>query len=149
MYQPPGVPMDTQDPNSAAAAAAMAASIAASAAYLNQYYPQGAAYPTTTPGPSPSAAVAPGPIVAPGALSYYAFASAGPSVPGQKHENVAPPPAEPTVTPKVAERAIKKLVTAELKNAGFDRAEPMAVKQLELEVQACAYSNPPTQPQSC
>lgn len=82
------------------------------------------------------AATAAAPIAAPGALSYYSFNNAPTS---QRPPEAVPPPAEPTVTPAVAEKAIKKLVTLELKNAGFEKAEPMCVKQLELEVHACEF----------
>ena len=97
------------------------------ATYINQYYPAGYAPVTTVAGP----------IVAPGALSYYAFSSSNTAQTGAKPGEVPPPPAEPTVTPKVAENATRRLVTAELKNVGFENAEPMTVRQLELEVQAC------------
>lgn len=96
--------------------------------YISQYYP--ASY-------TPVPATTTGPIVAPGALSYYAFSGNNIAQADAKPGEMAPSPAEPTVTPKVAENAMRKLVTVELKNVGFEKAEPMAVRQLELEVQAC------------
>jgi hypothetical protein len=96
--------------------------------YIHQYY--------QAPGTYNQTAAATTPIVAPGALSYYAFQ---PSANGQKPSEIVPPPAEPDVTPEIAEKAIRKLVMVELKNAGFEKAEPMTVKQLEYEVQACEY----------
>lgn len=92
---------------------------------INQYYPAGYTAASTAP------------IVAPGALSYYAFSGNNTAQSDAKPGELAPPPAEPTVTPKVAENAMRRLVTVELKHAGFEKAEPMAVRQLELEVQAC------------
>lgn len=90
--------------------------------YIHQYYQ------------APYNAAPATPIVAPGALSYYAFQ---PSANGQKPSEIVPSPAEPTVTPDLAQKAIRKLVTMELKSAGFEKAEPMTLKHLEYEVQAC------------
>ncbi|KAJ2933652.1 hypothetical protein H1R20_g3425, partial [Candolleomyces eurysporus] len=113
-YQPQGSGEAAQQP--------LATAAAPTTQYIHQYYqaPYNATAATT-------------PIVAPGALSYYAFQ---PSANGQKTSEIVPPPAEPSVTPEIAEKAIRKLVTVELKNAGFEKAEPMTVKQLEYEVQA-------------
>ena len=101
------------------------------AAYINQYCAA-----TDTPVP-----VVAGPIVAPGALSYYAFSGNNIAQTDVKPGEVSPPPAEPAVTLKVAENAMRKLVTAELKRVGFENAEPMTAKQLELEVQACEFES--------
>ncbi|KAH6915400.1 hypothetical protein BKA70DRAFT_576059 [Coprinopsis sp. MPI-PUGE-AT-0042] len=46
------------------------------------------------------------------------------------------PPAEPDVTPSIADAAVRKLVSAELKSVGFEKGEPTAVRRLEYEVQA-------------
>ncbi|KAF5331554.1 hypothetical protein D9611_007626 [Ephemerocybe angulata] len=125
MYQPQH---ESPPPSSSSAAAAQ---VAASAAYLNQYY--ASAYNTPTPPLDPNAAVSvAGPIVAPGALSYYAFNPAAAQTPRE----VVPTPAEPTVTPQVADAALRKLVTLELRNAGFERADAGTVGRLEVEVQA-------------
>ncbi|KAG2013937.1 hypothetical protein CC2G_010797 [Coprinopsis cinerea AmutBmut pab1-1] len=96
--------------------------------------------------------VAPG--IAPGAAAYPAAYHAAAPIPGaylafppasgtpapetstKPIQSIPPPPAEPAVTPKIAENAIRKLVTLELKQAGFERGEPTAVKRLEYEVQA-------------
>ncbi|THH17607.1 hypothetical protein EW146_g3235 [Bondarzewia mesenterica] len=51
-------------------------------------------------------------------------------------EPVLPPPAQSDVTPQVASKAMQRLMTAEMKNEGFDAAEPAAMKLLELEVVA-------------
>ncbi|KAH9482600.1 hypothetical protein JR316_0004700 [Psilocybe cubensis] len=43
-------------------------------------------------------------------------------------------PPEPSVTPRVASKAIQRLVTLELQNAGFERAVQPALERLEVEV---------------
>ncbi|TFK27052.1 hypothetical protein FA15DRAFT_587120 [Coprinopsis marcescibilis] len=43
---------------------------------------------------------------------------------------------EPDVTPRIAAKAIQKLVSVELKQAGFEKGDPTAVRRLEYEVQA-------------
>jgi transcription initiation factor TFIID subunit 8 len=56
------------------------------------------------------------------------------------------PPAEPLsapdasfVTPRVASQAVKQLVSAQLRVAGFEAAEPAALRRLEDEVIACEF----------
>lgn len=66
-------------------------------------------------------------------LSYFPF---------QQHlqvkaEPVPPEPPEPVVTPKVASKAIQRLILLELQHAGFESAEKSAVNRLELEVSTC------------
>lgn len=46
-------------------------------------------------------------------------------------------PPEPSVTPRVASKAIERLVTIELQNAGFERAVQPALERLEVEVATC------------
>lgn len=48
-------------------------------------------------------------------------------------------PPEPSVTPEVASRALRRLVTFELKNAGFERSVPATVERLEHEVATCMF----------
>ncbi|KAL0949548.1 hypothetical protein HGRIS_009597 [Hohenbuehelia grisea] len=48
----------------------------------------------------------------------------------------APPPTLPGVTPAVAGKAVDRLVSYELKAAGFNSAEPLALQRLEVEVGA-------------
>ncbi|KAF6742634.1 hypothetical protein DFP72DRAFT_860334 [Ephemerocybe angulata] len=123
MYQP-----QHESPPPPSSSSAAVAQVAASAAYLNPYY--ASAYNTPTPPLDPNAAVSvAGPIVAPGALSYYAFNPAAAQTPRE----VVPTPAEPTVTPQVADAALRKLVTLELRNAGFERADAGTVGRLEVE----------------
>jgi len=43
-------------------------------------------------------------------------------------------PADPAVTPEVASKALQRLVSSELKNAGFERAAQPALERLEHEV---------------
>lgn len=52
-------------------------------------------------------------------------------------ETPPPDPPEPAVTPKVASRALQRLVTFELQNVGFEKAEQLAVQRLEHEVATC------------
>ncbi|KAF9563716.1 hypothetical protein CPC08DRAFT_686264 [Agrocybe pediades] len=52
----------------------------------------------------------------------------------QNPVETTPDPAEPAVTPEVASKAIQRLVSYELQNAGFERAEYPALYRLEVEV---------------
>ena len=61
----------------------------------------------------------------------------------QKPPDVRPPPPEPSVTPAVASRAIQRLVSSELRFAGFDSAPQSVVQRLELEVVAREHSHHP------
>jgi hypothetical protein len=54
-----------------------------------------------------------------------------------KTEPTPPEPPEPAVTPKVASKAIERLILLQLQHAGFETAEKSAVKRLELEVATC------------
>ena len=54
-----------------------------------------------------------------------------------KPEPVPPDPPEPAVTPKVASKAIERLILLELQHAGFESADKSAVNRLELEVSTC------------
>jgi len=66
-------------------------------------------------------------------LSYFPFQQ-----PLQVKTEPAPPePPEPVVTPKVASKAIERLILLELQHAGFESAEKSAVNRLELEVSTC------------
>ncbi|CAL1701677.1 unnamed protein product [Somion occarium] len=42
----------------------------------------------------------------------------------------------PAITPDIASRVLQRLISAELRHAGFDTAQPAAVERLELEVVA-------------
>lgn len=48
-----------------------------------------------------------------------------------------PLPTDHSITPQVASQAIQKLVSNELRDVGFDSAQPSALRNLELEVAAC------------
>jgi transcription initiation factor TFIID subunit 8 len=50
-----------------------------------------------------------------------------------------PPPDFTSITPDVASQAIQRLISAELRDVGFDSAQAPAVKRIELEVIACVY----------
>jgi transcription initiation factor TFIID subunit 8 len=54
-----------------------------------------------------------------------------------KTEPTPPEPPEPVVTPKVASKAIERLILLELQHAGFESAEKSTVNRLELEVSTC------------
>lgn len=59
----------------------------------------------------------------------------------------SPPPEPPTpvvpivpaVNPELASRAMQRLLSVELRDIGFDAAEPAALKRLELDVAACSF----------
>lgn len=53
--------------------------------------------------------------------------------------DTSPDPPEPAVTPDVASKALKRLITFELKKAGFERAAQPALERLELEVATCMF----------
>ncbi|PPQ68844.1 hypothetical protein CVT26_001678 [Gymnopilus dilepis] len=75
----------------------------------------------------------------PQALPYYPPYAAQlpvPQPPKQAPVDSSPDPPEPAVTPQVASKALKRLVTYELKKAGFRKAEQPALERLELEVAA-------------
>lgn len=72
-----------------------------------------------------------------------------PYPPGAVNQGSPPPdpptptvPAAPTVTPEIASRALQRLLSVELRDIGFDAAEPAALKRLELDVAACSFSFP-------
>ena len=48
-------------------------------------------------------------------------------------------PVVPSVTPELASRALQRLLSVELRDIGFDSAEPAALKRLELDVAACSF----------
>src|ERR1700722_13838194 len=50
-----------------------------------------------------------------------------------------PPPKLSSVTPKIASRAIQKLIAIELKDGGYDSAQSAALQRLEVEVTACQF----------
>ena len=50
-----------------------------------------------------------------------------------------PPPDLTSITPEVASRAMHRLITSELRDAGFDSAQTAAVKRVETEVIACTF----------
>jgi hypothetical protein len=57
----------------------------------------------------------------------------------------SPPPEEPdvaSVDATAASKAIKRLVSAQLRSEGYVRAEPQALEKLETEVAACVYTTP-------
>ena len=49
------------------------------------------------------------------------------------------PEAAPEVTHAVASRAMERLLSAGLKEQGFDGAEPLALKRLQTEIEACGF----------
>lgn len=53
-------------------------------------------------------------------------------------------PVVPAVTPELASRAMERLLSMELRDIGFDAAEPAALKRLELDVAACSFPSPPS-----
>lgn len=51
-------------------------------------------------------------------------------------------PTVPEVTPDVASTALRRLISSELQNEGFDAAEPAAMAWLENEFVACMWLLP-------
>lgn len=47
-----------------------------------------------------------------------------------------PPPDQPSITRRVASKATQKLISSQLRDAGFDSAQPLALQKLELEATA-------------
>ena len=71
--------------------------------------------------------------------AYPAYAPAQvkpPSPPPEPHTA----PDVPAVSSELASHALERLVSAELSHAGFDSAEPAALRRLELEVIACSFA---------
>ena len=72
-----------------------------------------------------------------------AAVAAYPAYPPAQVKLPSPPPEPhtapdvPAVNSELASHALERLVSAELSRAGFDSAEPAALKRLELEVTAC------------
>lgn len=101
-------------------------------AYTNPYsnhYPN--QYPAATAGNLAATAGLPTP------LSYFPPFQVQPPI-----ATPAPPdPPEPTVTPRVASKAVERLVTLELQSVGFEKAEPSAVDRLQVEVSTCTRSS--------
>ncbi|KAK0453342.1 hypothetical protein EV421DRAFT_672489 [Armillaria borealis] len=67
--------------------------------------------------------------------AYYPYTAAA-AAPQLQPEPSPPSPVPPAVSPAAASEATQRLVSAELKRAGFDAAEPAAVVRLEHEVVA-------------
>lgn len=68
----------------------------------------------------------------------------GLSIPNDAYKQTNPAPArppsppEPSITPTVATRTIRRLIENEVIDVGFESAESQAVRRLEVEVVACA-----------
>ncbi|KAK0191238.1 hypothetical protein F5146DRAFT_1138027 [Armillaria mellea] len=67
--------------------------------------------------------------------AYYPYTAAA-AAPQLQPEPSPPSPVPPAVSPAAASEATQRIVSAELKRAGFDAAEPAAVIRLEHEVVA-------------
>lgn len=68
-----------------------------------------------------------------------------PPYPHAQQSRVSPPPDLPpsppdltSITPDIASRAIQRLISSELRDAGFESAEPLALHRIEREVVACS-----------
>lgn len=68
---------------------------------------------------------------------YFQFAQPA-AVPAPPHRPPTPDPL--SVTPEIATQTVQVLLTAELKEAGFESAHASAVDRLEQEVVACMLS---------
>ncbi|KAF8974613.1 hypothetical protein BDZ97DRAFT_38255 [Flammula alnicola] len=83
--------------------------------YPNQYPASNASIPTVVP-------------------YFPPYPGSQPLKPTPAQETSPPDPPEPSVTPEVASHAMRRLVSLELQNAGFERAVQPAVERLEHEV---------------
>ena len=81
----------------------------------------------------------PNPTVATTAMAYFPYAPQTTLKHLQPIELTPPDPIEPSVTPDVASIAMQRLVSYELRNAGFERAPQPAVQRLEREVGTCMF----------
>lgn len=74
----------------------------------------------------------------PAAIPYFPpYQPQQPAKPTPAPEMQRPDPTEPSVTPQIASRAMQRLVSAELQDAGFRRAAQPAAQRLEQEVATC------------
>lgn len=72
-------------------------------------------------------------------MSFFSPYQSQPQTQKPTPVDTTPDPPEPSVTPEVASKAIERLVTFELQNAGFERAVQPAVQRLEVEVATCVF----------
>jgi len=79
------------------------------------------------------------PTAATSAMAYFPYAPQTTPKHLQPVELSPPDPTEPSVTPDVASIAMQRLVSYELRNAGFERAAQPAVQRLEREVGTCMF----------
>lgn len=93
-------------------------------------YPPAAAYGYSAPG------YYPGYPPRPGAGYTFDPAAAGTSAQWQVGPHSAPE--LPGVSPQLASHAMQRLLSSELRDAGFDSAEASAMRRLEREVAECA-----------
>ena len=81
--------------------------------------------------------------------NYYAGYAQRPGAPGYTfdtgvaltHPQGGPPaaPEIPGVSAQLASHALQRLISSEMRDAGFESAESGAIRRLELEVVACTY----------
>ncbi|KAF4574747.1 hypothetical protein EYR36_006097 [Pleurotus pulmonarius] len=99
---------------------------------------------------APGAPAHPYGVYQPGAYAVQYSPNTSPNIPGvvptyfmqqqqqppQKPELPSPPPLIPSVTPEVASQAMTKLISYQLKESGFNKAENEALQKLENQVVA-------------
>lgn len=76
-------------------------------------------------------------VAASAAIPYFPLYQGQQAAKPAPSEMQLPDPSEPSVTPQVAARAMQRLVSVELQNAGFERAVQPAAQRLEQEVTTC------------
>ena len=115
-----------------------------SAALMAHHYPQHAQAQGYPPYPAANYGYA---------TAYYQAYPAHPGAPGYPYDPAAvagaalthpqggPPtaPEIPGVSSQLASHAMQRLISAEMREAGFESAEPGAIRRLELEVAACTF----------
>ncbi len=105
-------------------------SVAAMSYYQQQTYQSTPYNPATSPSQNPPAQYPPQ-----GSATSNVYSS--PNKPPSPPPELPSAPTLPSVTPEVASRILHRLLSSELRNAGFDSAESSAMHRLELDVVAC------------
>ncbi|TFY69450.1 hypothetical protein EVG20_g3164 [Dentipellis fragilis] len=68
--------------------------------------------------------------------SFVYSAAQPPQTPQSSSDDVPPSPDPLNMTPEIASKTLQRFISAQVKDEGFDAAEPNALRQLELEVVA-------------
>jgi transcription initiation factor TFIID subunit 8 len=63
-----------------------------------------------------------------------------PKPPSVPHRLPPPPPDFASVTPQIASQTVQRLISSQLRDAGYEAAQPQALRRLEIEVAACEHA---------